>query len=310
MALIDALMAGQQFVAGMQQQQQAAREYSDRMAMLARQEERAMREEERQMMADFRAQEFQDFETQRLIAADKRAEEQFMREGITSRLTQEQMRQAIETGKLEIASLKRDAENAATREERERLDWELRQKIATLQLIEAQSAYNARQANAKLQQEFNSVQTQLTRFARRAVIDPASITAQEAVDTEKIFYDFIEKNPGQVVAMGQYYTPFFNALKLAEESEGSLLTQKGISAAYKKQHGQDITSTRSFGMAGTGGGRAVPLTQKEKDYYSGLQEAYKPLREYEKLRDQREGFLSLIGQPLAASMMSALPQED
>lgn len=293
MALIDALMAGQQFVAGMQQQQQMAREYRDRMAMLARQEERAMREEERQMMADFRTQEMQDFQMGLAKSAEERAKEQFAREGVTSRLTNEQIRQSIKADKLRIAELERQAANAATREEREAIEFELRERLTRIELAEAEAAQSARMEAGEAEKEFTEVQSSLTRMARRAVLDPKSITPQEVLEAEDFMYSFLERNPRQTSAIAPYYRAFFDAVGIAEKEKGSLLTERGIREKYRKEYSYVPETSFNFNR-----------------YLSGLQEAYKPLVEYEKRRDQGENFLSAIGRPMADALMGMVPQEN
>jgi hypothetical protein len=325
MALIDALMAGQQFVAGMQQQQQAAREYRDRMAMLAREEGRAMRQEgreiagdirsaqfqdfqrrlmesgeERAIAADTRAQELQNLEMELARAADTRAEEQLKREGITANLTQQQLRQAIDLGKLEIEQLKRDAENAPNKEKRERLEAEARQKLLDLQVLEAKAVFDERQAQSKTLDELSNVQTALTRVARQVQVDPASLTAQQALAAEKTMYDFIDRNPEQVQALSPYYNTFFNALEMAEGAKGSLLTKRGVRSKYKEQYAMEGNPWTEYGRT----------TLPRIEYRTGLEEALAPVEEYMNLRDSRESFLSLIGQPIAYSMTSGFPQED
>jgi len=307
MALIDALMAGQQFVAGMQQQQQMAREYRDRMAMLARDEERAMRQEERQMMADFRTQEMQDFEMGLARSAEERAQEQFAREGVTSRLTNEQIRQSIKADKLQIAELERQAANAATREEREAIEFELRERLTRVQLAEAEAAQSARMEADEAAREFRMAQSALTNVARQVQIDPASLTAEQALAAEQTMYNFLDKNADQIQAFSPYYTAFFNALEEAEKAEGSLLTKKGIRSQYATQYKMPATSGNFAGPLQIVDPRQV---LSRENYMSGLEAAYDPLEQYRNLRDRRENFLNIIGQPFANALVGMLPQED
>ena len=310
MALIDALMAGQQFVSGIQQQQQMAREYRDKMAMLARDEERAMRQEERQMMADFRAQEEQDFRIELARGTEAREKERFKREGITSYLTNEQLRQSIEADKLQVAELKRQAENAATREERDKILFDLEVANKRIEQAELLAAQGARKAAADTAREFGAVQSALIDVARQVQLDPASLTAEQALAAEKIMYDFIDKNEGQVQALSPYYNAFFNALKQAESAKGSLLTKKGIRSQYATQY----RLPRTVGNF-AGPGQAVDYADSRQllsreDYISGLEAAYDPLKQYQTLRDRRENFLEIIGQPFSNALVGMLPQED
>jgi hypothetical protein len=224
MALIDALMAGQQFVAGMQQQQQMAREYRDRMAMLARQEERAMRQEERQMMADFRTQEMQDFEMGLARSAEERAKEQFAREGVTSRLTNEQIRQSIEVDKLRIDELERQAANAATREEREAIEFELRERLTRLELSEAEAAQNARIARGEAAEEARKLTGKIYRQVGDMATAPEKINAKEFTDIRDEIVDLLESNS----EAAPYLT---NAIGMLSSVENRAMTT--ASPAYK-----------------------------------------------------------------------------
>ena len=307
MALIDALMAGQQFVSGMQQQQQMAREYRDRMAMLARQEERAMRQEERDIMADFRAQELQDFNMELARSAEGRAVSAEERAVKADEIAAREANQRIERNNLEIARLEREAERAPTLEaqqdalfEIQRMTAENEQLAASLNLKITQGQLAAQQSAAATQQELSGVQTALTRVARQVQVDPASLTAQQALAAEKIMYDFIDRNPNQVQALSPYYNTFFNALEMAEDAKGSLLTKRGVRSKYKEQYAMEGNPWTEYGRT----------TLPRIEYRTGLEEALAPVEEYRNLRDRRENFLSLIGQPIAFSMTSGFPQED
>lgn len=311
MALIDALMAGQQFVSGIQQQQQMAREYRDRMAMLTREEERAMRQEERQMMGDFRDQELQDFEIGLARSAEERAAIDFNR-------GQKEGNQRIQVNNLEIARLQSEAERAPTLQaqqdalfEIQRITAENEQLAAGLQIKVAQGELSAQQAALTSQNEFKRVQSALTGVARQVQLDPASLTAEQALAAEQTMYNFIERNPSQVQALGPYYNAFFSSLEEAEKSEGSLLTKQGVAAYYRKKYDGEAPTSKPSVFLGTGSGSAYPTRTKEADnYYAGLAKRMEPIEQYENLRDRRQNFLSIIGQPMSNAVMGMLPQED
>jgi hypothetical protein len=321
MALIDALMAGQQFVSGIQQQQQMAREYRDRMAMLARDEERAMRQEERQMMADFRAQEMQDFEIGLARSAEERAVSAEKRAVIDFNRGQEEAKQRIQVNNLEIARLQSEAERAPTIQaqqdalfEIQRITAENEQLAANLKIRVAQGELAAQEAALASQKEFGRVQSALTNVARQVQLDPASLTAEQALAAEQTMYDFIDKNPSQVQALSPYYNAFFKALEQAEGASGSLLTKGGITAKLRREYGIGNTPL-SFAMAGTGAGGGMSLmrpmeTEDKEGYYSAMESSMKLLRDYENLRDRRQNFLGVIGQPFSNALVGMLPQED
>lgn len=314
MALIDALMAGQQFVAGMQQQQQAAREYQDRMAALARQEERAMRQEQLGLMDFMRQGAFQERQMGLMESQEARAVEESERSARESE-------QRIQVNNLEIARLRREAERAPTIEaqqdalrEIQRITAENEQLASFLQIRVAQGELDAQEAALASQKEFGRVQSALTNVARQVQLDPAALTAEQALAAEQTMYDFIDKNPSQVQALSPYYNAFFNALEQAEGAKGSLLTKGGIAAKLRKEYGIGPTPL-SFAMAGTGagGGMALmrPMETKDKEgYYSAMESSLKSLRDYENLRDRRQNFLGIIGQPMSNALMGMLPQED
>lgn len=300
MALIDALMAGQQFVSGIQQQQQMAREYRDRMAMLAREEERAMRQEERQMMADFRTQEMQDFQMGLARSAEERAVSAEKRAVIDSNLGREEAKQRMRANDLEIRRLQGELDRLPTIQaqqdalfEIQRITAENEQLASSLELELTRDEIQARRGAAATEKEFTEVQSSLTRMARRAVLDPKSITPQEVLEAEDFMYGFLERNPRQTPAIAPYYRAFFDAVGIAEKEKGSLLTERGIREKYRKEYSYIPEASFNFDR-----------------YLSGLQEAYKPLVEYEKRRDQGENFLSAIGRPMADAVMGMLPQED
>lgn len=314
MALIDALMAGQQFVAGMQQQQQMAREYRDRMAMLARDEERAMRQEERQMMADFRAQEMQDFEMGLARSAEERAASAEKRAVIDFNRGQEEAKQRMKANDLEIKRLQGELDRAPTLQaqqdalfEIQRITAENEQLAANLKIKVAQGELAAQEAALASKEEFRMAQSALTNVARQVQIDPASLTAEQALAAEQTMYNFLDKNADQIQAFSPYYTAFFNALEQAEKAEGSLLTKKGIRSQYATQYKMPATSGNFAGPSQIVDPRQV---LSRENYMSGLEAAYDPLEQYRNLRDRRENFLNIIGQPFANALVGMLPQED
>ena len=310
MALIDALMAGQQFVSGIQQQQQMAREYRDRMAMLAREEERAMRQEERQTMADFRTQGLQDFEMGLARSAEERAQKQFERQGVTTKLTQEQLGLSIEADRLRIAELEREAENAGTIEEREKIEFELRERLTRVQLAEAEAAQSARIAAGEAEKEFGRVQSALTDVARQVQINPAALTADQALSAERIMYDFIDRNPQQVQALSPYYNSFFSALEEAEKAKGSLLTKRGLRAEFDKDFVREGIASSFTGGLTSYGQTALPNKEYTRERRNFLEPRYEELEKFRNLRDRRENFLSIIGRPMSDALVGMLPQED
>ena len=312
MALIDALMAGQQFVAGMQQQQQMAREYRDRMAMLARQEERAMREEERQMMADFRAQEMQDFEMGLARSAEERAVSAEKRAVIDSNLGREEAKQRMRANDLEIRRLQGELDRLPTIQaqkdalfEIQRITAENEQLAANLQIRVAQGELAAQEAALASQKEFGRVQSALTNVARQVQLDPAALTAEQALVAEQTMYDFIDRNPAQVQALSPYYNAFFNALEQAEKTRGSLLTERGVRQKYRRENIESLPPQLPLVL------RAIlPKTPGQIEYATGLESELTTLEEYQNLRDRRQNFLNIVGQPFANALVGMLPQED
>lgn len=293
MALIDALMAGQQFVSGMQQQQQAAREYRDRMAMLVREEERAMRQEQRQMMSDISAQELQDFEIERARTADKRAEEQFRREGITSRLTQNQLRQALELGNIEIEN------------------------------IRTQAALDA--ASAEQRKELEDVQRQIIQFQRLATQDPSSVTADMFNAVEQSAYDLVQKYPSFAGSISPLYTSMVDAANFAmQEGRPTQFTKEGAIQTYKQKKttvGREAGKVGSYGyMLPTGpnlraGIQSRGLTGAEfvsrSEFESGLRETRMDpsYKQAERTMETFPNFLGMIGAPYAQALMGSVPNE-
>lgn len=291
MALIDALMAGQQFVSGMQQQQQAAREYRDRMAMLVREEERAMRQEQRQMMSDISAQELQDFEIGRARAADKRAEEQLRREGITSRLTQDQLRQAIELGNIEMEN------------------------------IRAQAAVDA--ASAEQRKELEEVQRKIIQFQRLATQDPSSVTAEMFNAVEQSTYDLIQKYPSFAGSISPLYTSMVDAANFAiQEGRPTQLTERGATQVYEQGY---TTVGREAGKIGSpiyslptgpnlraglfsrtaAGTEVIPSAQFESD----IKNIQEQTGRVEQTMETFPNFLGMIGAPYAQALMGSVPNE-
>lgn len=307
MALIDALMAGQQFVSGIQQQQQMAREYRDRMAALARQEERAMRQEQLGLMDFMRQGAFQERQMGLMESQEARAVEE-------SERSAQESEQRIQVNNLEIARLRREAERAPTIEaqqdallEIQRITAENEQLAANLQIRVAQGELAAQEAALASQKEFGRVQSALTNVARQVQLDPAALTAEQALAAEQTMYDFIDRNPAQVQALSPYYNAFFKALEQAEKAEGSLLTKKGIRSQYAARYKMPATSGNFAGPSQVVDPRQV---LSRENYMSGLESAYDPLEQYQNLRDRRQNFLNIVGQPFVDALVSMLPQED
>jgi hypothetical protein len=312
MALIDALMAGQQFVSGIQQQQQMAREYRDRMAMLARQEERAMRGEERQMMADFRAQEMQDFEMGLARSAEERAVSAEKRAVIDSNLGREEAKQRMRANDLEIRRLQGELDRLPTIQaqqdalfEIQRITAENEQLASKLNIKVAQGELAAQESATATKQELGRAQSALVDVARQVQINPAALTAEQALAAEQTMFDFLEKNPGQEQAFSPYYNAFFNALEEAEKAKGSLLTERGVRQKYRRENIESLPPQLPLVL------RAIlPKTPGQIEYATGLESELTTLEEYQNFRDRRQNFINIVGQPFANALVSMLPQED
>jgi len=302
MALIDALMAGQQFVSGIQQQRQMAREYRDRMAMLARDEERAMRQEERQMMSDFRAQEEQDFRIELARSAEERAKEDFRRQGVASELANKQTRQNMEIQAIES---------------------ELGQKLTNLEISAAASKAALDAASAKELRELENVQRQIIQFQRIATQNPSAVTADMFNAVEQSTYNLIEKYPSFAGSISPLYASMVDAANFAiKEGRPTQLTESGASQAYGRKYttvgreagkiGGSVYSLPSgpnlrAGMLSStaAGATVIPGPQFE----SGRENILDQTRRVEQTMNTFPNFLGLIGAPYASALMDNIPNK-
>lgn len=236
MALIDALMAGQQFVAGMQQQQQAAREYRDRMAMLAREEERAMREEGRGIARDIRAAQFQDFQRGLMESEEERKQKEF-----------ESTMDDIEWTKLnreELLQQKRDMHEANLKA----IDQQYR--LGELKYDEYIEAKN-------LEKKADPLRSRVIDFQRRAAQDPSSITPEMLNSLQGDILNFMESNPRASQSVFPMYNTLMQTAQFARDNGATLLQpspQADIIARREKAAlEKEVTSPgREAGRIGSG----------------------------------------------------------